>query len=282
MDEREAKIAYLQHCVSENLNHARHIENERLTFTSIYIAMVIGAVAVVFGLENNWVAFAVALILTVFGLMSMLLNMRWQGVFDDHIDEAKNCHQQWKSQLDNLEVSKELTGRGYYFGQYGKTVGLGQGMRRIVGESTNDAKSHQVDRLKRKYIRQKKSLPYSCLPQKKKKRLEKTFAKIEARGGVAWSQAEQVSYEETLQAKRAICKRRRIFEAVKCFFKEIARTRRIFALLYLLIFLVLVVLTGYLLFEALESATGGGFYFSVEARKELESALTHIVEEVLK
>ena len=44
-DRRAEQIAYLQHCVSENLNHARHVENERLTFTSIYIAMVIGAVA---------------------------------------------------------------------------------------------------------------------------------------------------------------------------------------------------------------------------------------------
>lgn len=282
MDHLEAKLAYLQHCVSENLNHARHVENERLTFTSIYIAMVIGAVAVVFGLENNWVAFTVSLILTVFGLMAMLLNMRWQGVFDDHINEAKSCHNQWKSQLDNLEMSNELTGRGYYFGQYGKTVGLGQGMRRIFGESTNDAKEHQVDRLKRKYIRQKESLPYSCLPQNKKKRLEKTFAKIETRSGGAWSQEEQANCEKTLHAKQAVCKRKRLLEAIKCFFKEIARTRRIFALLYLLIFLALVILTIYLLFQAMESATGGGFYFSVEARKELESALTHIVEEVLK
>ena len=44
IDHRAEQIAYLQHCVSENLNHARHVENERLTFTSIYIAMVIGAV----------------------------------------------------------------------------------------------------------------------------------------------------------------------------------------------------------------------------------------------
>ena len=38
MDVQEKKIEYLQHCVSENLNHARHVENERLSFTSIYTA----------------------------------------------------------------------------------------------------------------------------------------------------------------------------------------------------------------------------------------------------
>ena len=40
-------LDYIKTCFSENLSHARHVENERLTFTSIYIAMVIGAVAVV-------------------------------------------------------------------------------------------------------------------------------------------------------------------------------------------------------------------------------------------
>ena len=239
MDDREAKATYLQHCVSENLNHARHVENERLTYTSIYIAMVIGAVAVVFGLENNWVAFTVSLLLSVFGLMSLLLNMRWQGVFDNHIEMAKLCQQKWKETLPGLELPES----GYYYGNYGKTKGIGQGLRRIMGESVADAKKHEAARLKRKQERLAKKNRTFVLPDENENR------------------------EPGL---------------VGSFFKEMARTRRMFALLYLLIFLALIILTGYLFFEARESATGGGFYFSVEARRELESALTHIVEEVLK
>lgn len=91
----EQKLNYLQHCVSENLNHARHVENERLTFTSIYIAMVIGAVAVVFGLENNYVAFVLCLALFGFSLMAFYLNARWQGVFEEHMSKAKECQQRW-------------------------------------------------------------------------------------------------------------------------------------------------------------------------------------------
>ena len=94
-EQRDLEIDYLKHSVSENLNHARHVENERLTFTSIYIAMVIGAVAVVFGLENNWIAAGVAALLTVFGIVSFHLNDRWQGVFDDHMSKAAECDHDW-------------------------------------------------------------------------------------------------------------------------------------------------------------------------------------------
>ena len=92
---RAELLTYLQTCFSENLNHARHVENERLTFTSIYIAMVIGAVAVVFGLENNWVAFIVALLLTGFAVIALILNHRWQGIFDKHKDKVKTCEEEW-------------------------------------------------------------------------------------------------------------------------------------------------------------------------------------------
>ncbi len=238
----EKKVEYLQLCVTENLSHARHVENERLTFTSIYIAMVIGAVAVVFGLENNWVAFTVSLILTVFGLMAMLLNMRWQGVFDDHIDMARQCHQLWYDLLPEGAFQQSL-GLGYYYSGYSKTAGMGQGLRRLLGESVKDAKKNETLRLQRKKERLTKQNLILVLPDE--------------------NQAQK-------PGKMAV------------FFKEMARTRRMFALLYLLVFLAMLGLTIHLLFQAMESATGGGFYFSVEARKELESALTHIVEEVLK
>ena len=97
----EQKLEYLQHCVSENLNHARHVENERLTFTSIYIAMVIGAVAVVFGLENNYVACIVSGALFGFSVMAFQLNARWQGVFDDHTRNAQRCQELWLQAMEN-------------------------------------------------------------------------------------------------------------------------------------------------------------------------------------
>ena len=128
-DNREEKLSYLQQCFIENLNHARHVENERLTFTSIYIAMVIGAVAVVFGLENNWVAFIVALLLTVFAVMALLLNFRWQSVFDKHKAKVKTCEKEWRALINQRDDAPG----GYYYGAYtGKREDRFTGMTKRV------------------------------------------------------------------------------------------------------------------------------------------------------
>ena len=182
MGSREEQIDYLRHCFSENLNHARHVENERLTFTSIYIAMVIGAVAVVFGLDNNWVAFWVSLLLTGFAVMSFLLNIRWQEVFGKHMDKARACEKAWREMVMEPDQLPDCNYR----------------------------------------------------------------------------------FSKTIQ------------EAHK------GRTKRIFLILYGAILAALAILTVYLFFQARESAAGGGFYFSVSARKELEDALVQIVKEALK
>lgn len=116
-DKREDMISYLQHCVSENLNHARHVENERLSFTSIYTAIVVGSVAVVFGLESTRVAFVVAALLTGFGFLAMQLNGRWQEVFDKHLSKAADCDKQWRELIERDQS-------GYLFKNY--TVETGQ------------------------------------------------------------------------------------------------------------------------------------------------------------
>ena len=37
----ENQANFLSQCMSENLEHARHVENERLTFNSIFLALVL-------------------------------------------------------------------------------------------------------------------------------------------------------------------------------------------------------------------------------------------------
>ena len=177
---RAEHIAYFQTCFSENLNHARHVENERLTFTSIYIAMVIGAVAVVFGLENNWVAFFVSLLLTSFAVMAYVLNQRWQGVFDKHKAMVKTCENEW---CDLINKSENTPG-GYYRG--------------------------------------------TCEGQKKDR-----YAGL---------------------------------------------TKKIFCILYGTVLGALIVLTGYLLYLAVKSPTGEGFYFSSESVQAMKDFLTKILE----
>ena len=209
---------YLKHCVSENLGHARHVENERLTFTSIYIATVIGAVAVIFGLDDRRIAVIVSAVLALFGLMAMLLNMRWQGVFDDHMHMAEQCQRQWHQMITGKNPSETLP-LGYCYGDYQATTGVGNGLRRLIGDSVSALNDHRNGQQKP--------------------------AKPARKGG---------------------------------FLKELCRTRRLFALLYLLVFLALVALTVYL---AVDKGTGG-FYFTDEVIAKLEDAINRIVEEAQK
>ena len=221
MDVQEKKIEYLQHCVSENLNHARHVENERLTFTSIYVAMAIGAVAAIFAMDDQIVAAILATVLAVFGFLAMLLNMRWQGVFDDHIHAAEACQDAWRS---------------------------------AIGFSKKDGKT-----------------------------TESQEKKVEA----ADIQLPETDYYYTDYTKaNGIRKIGRLLfgwpalkaEEKKWFFKEIGRTRHIFALVYLIIFIALVALSCYLWV----AEDYGGFYFTKEVIERLEEAIGLIVEETRK
>lgn len=93
------RIDYLKLCFTENLNHARHVENERLTFTSLYIATLIGGVAVIFDISDPVAAGVLAAALTVLALLSVQLNWRWQGVFDAHREAAEKAQLQLQKEL---------------------------------------------------------------------------------------------------------------------------------------------------------------------------------------
>ncbi len=95
----EQRIDYLKLCFTENLNHARHVENERLTFTALYIAMLIGGVAVIFDTDDAVAAGVLAAALTVLAFLSVLLNQRWQGVFDAHRLAAEKAQIQLQKEL---------------------------------------------------------------------------------------------------------------------------------------------------------------------------------------
>ena len=85
----QAQIDFLQSCMEQNLEHARHVENERLTFNSIYMAMVGCTLAFVFSLDNLFFAAGISLILIIIGFIAMLLTKRWDNTFDRHIEFAK-------------------------------------------------------------------------------------------------------------------------------------------------------------------------------------------------
>ena len=87
----DAQIGFLQNCMIENLNHARHAENERLTFNSIFLALVAGALAFSSSFPAH-IAFFIYLAITMAGFLSMLLTARWNNTFQRHVYYAQQCY----------------------------------------------------------------------------------------------------------------------------------------------------------------------------------------------
>lgn len=107
----EEQRAFLMTCFEQNLEHARHVENERLTFNSIYMALVGGVLAFVYSTEVKYVLFSVGVtgLLIITGFIAMLLTKRWDNTFDRHIEYAKDCYRLVHESLfpDNLDEDDE-------------------------------------------------------------------------------------------------------------------------------------------------------------------------------
>lgn len=94
----QEQMAFISQCLSENLEHARHVENERLTFNSIFLALAAGALAFA-GAFTSWVAFAIYFCLAIAGFLSMLLTARWNNAFSRHLFYAQECYKLIHTQL---------------------------------------------------------------------------------------------------------------------------------------------------------------------------------------
>ena len=84
---------FLQCCMTENLNHARHIETEIHTFTGIYMAVIAGVLAFNFsGSEGSDFAVLVYFIMIIGGILALLLTKRWYESFDRHMVYAERAY----------------------------------------------------------------------------------------------------------------------------------------------------------------------------------------------
>lgn len=101
------KIDFFCHCIHENMDHARHVENERMIFTSIYTATFGLAMVELFSnlakcnAETNTNIFpsmSAIVILPLFalfitGLILLILTIKWNFVFNTHKDFAMVLHE---------------------------------------------------------------------------------------------------------------------------------------------------------------------------------------------
>jgi len=93
--DRSGARDFLVKCMVENLVHARHVENERLTFNSILTALIGGGLVFSFSAKEEpffaVITISFLLLLTLFGY---LLTKRWDDVFRGHQDKANEiCSQ---------------------------------------------------------------------------------------------------------------------------------------------------------------------------------------------
>lgn len=92
MTEKElsSQNSILLDLLKENLAHGRHIETERLEFTSIYVAIVGGTLAFVgndFNIKTMWPIFS---FLLIFSYLGFQLSRKWGNVFDAHMKKVQS------------------------------------------------------------------------------------------------------------------------------------------------------------------------------------------------
>ena len=85
-------VPFLSDCMKENLNHARHVENEIHSFTGVYMAVVAGLLAFNFSHSDTGMTIALYVIQLIAGGIALGLIHRWYGVFDNHSNAAQNAY----------------------------------------------------------------------------------------------------------------------------------------------------------------------------------------------
>ncbi|MBR3053538.1 MAG: hypothetical protein IKG59_05335 [Firmicutes bacterium] len=83
---------FLYNMMDENLDHARHIENERITFNSIYIALAAGVMAFISTIPEYNIKMGIIVLLFAMGVIAMLLTYRWNSAFKRQTYYAKKCY----------------------------------------------------------------------------------------------------------------------------------------------------------------------------------------------
>ena len=91
---------FLWELLKENLNHARHVENERITFVTLFTALVGGFFAILSTADpishHYWRILIIATLLPLLflNILSLALTRRWNHTYDKHMDRARQIYKQ--------------------------------------------------------------------------------------------------------------------------------------------------------------------------------------------
>lgn len=87
---QSADYQFLLGFLGENLNQARHVENERMMFVTLFAALVGGVLAIVADIiASRFFASVIILLLIALNTLCYVLTKRWNEVFTAHWQTAK-------------------------------------------------------------------------------------------------------------------------------------------------------------------------------------------------
>lgn len=89
---KDRQVDFIINFINQNLEHARHVENERLVLVSMYVAMVAGVMTFSYSIDKNEVALALTRALFFLSVPTMLLTYRWNTVFKNHLKCAEDAY----------------------------------------------------------------------------------------------------------------------------------------------------------------------------------------------
>lgn len=76
--------AFLLEMMKENLNQARHVENERMMFVTLFAALVGVVLAIVIEFDNQLLSVVTLVMLMLLNFVNLTLTRRWNAVFSRH------------------------------------------------------------------------------------------------------------------------------------------------------------------------------------------------------
>ncbi len=99
-DENKKSFKFLKFMFEQNMTHSRHVEYERLTFMGLYLVFVAGVICFLMEEGNSFKNFLCSIMIGI-SVINLYLSNRWQSVFEQHTNKAKEIYDLMINENDN-------------------------------------------------------------------------------------------------------------------------------------------------------------------------------------
>lgn len=148
LNDHDGYRSFLTECMKENLNHARHIENERHNFLSLHLVVVgLFLGAIIDPSTSPWFSLLLSIILLFFSNIMSELFKRWAVVYQGHMDTASRLARLIDNDAEEVEEPKycpiggdKIQGHHPNFYYYFDNSGGQAALRERAARAAEDAK----------------------------------------------------------------------------------------------------------------------------------------------